>query len=107
MSNNQFPVINCPVDKEWTRIAEAMHKSEQTRTAVHEMKSKVEKLDKLPEISSAMSEIATAVKSLNRNNTILLIILGGILIIKEVVSSGHNFKASGFGTSVEVQREGR
>lgn len=84
------------------RISEAMSKSESTRSQVATMASKVEHLEKLPTIATAITNLADSVKSLNRNNTLLLLLLGALLLVKEIRDSGYNLKASGAGASVEM-----
>lgn len=86
---------HCALSGYTERIRGSMQRSEETHANITLIKSKVDQLDRL-------SDIAAALKSINRNNTILLIILGLILVLHEFRDTGGMIKASGFGSSVEV-----
>jgi len=77
-----------------------MERSESSRNQVSDMASKVAQLDRLP-------DIAAEIRNLNRNNTILLVILGALLIINAVANAGVNLKGSGLGASVELTGTGK
>lgn len=95
---NGLVKIHCPLDQHWTRISSAMERSEASRNTVGEMAAKVSQLDRLP-------DIAAEIRNLNRNNTILLVILGMLLIINAVSNASVNFKGNALGASVEVTQE--
>jgi CHASE3 domain sensor protein len=93
-ANGSFK-LDCPMVQHWTRINSAMDRSEAARNTLQEMSSKVEQLNRLP-------DIAAEIRNLNRNNTILLIILGALLIINAVANAGVNFKGGALGATAEI-----
>lgn len=92
---NGIQKINCPLHDNWHDIKGAMRESATSRASLKEVLSKVDQLDELP-------SIASEIRSLNRNNTILLVILGSLLIINAISNTGVNVKGSIPGGSVEV-----
>jgi hypothetical protein len=93
-SNGKYQT-ECFMEQHWTQINAALQRSEARKDLVDEVTRKVAKLDELP-------SIATEIRNLNRNNTILLVILGMLLIINAVSTASVNFKGSAFGASAEI-----
>lgn len=94
---NGLVKVNCPLDHHWSRISSAMDRSETSRNVVGEMASKVAQLDRLP-------DIAAEIRSLNRNNTILLIFQGIVMLALIACVANMSFKGSFAGSSVEMGR---
>lgn len=95
MPDKQLYKINCHLHDNWHEIKTAMAESATMRSNVSSMVQQVKQLNELP-------SIASEIRNLNRNNTILLIILGSLLIINAVANAGINFKGSIPGSSVEM-----
>lgn len=95
---NGLVKVNCPVAEHWTRINGAVERSEQRKDVVDRVIEKVSRLDELP-------SIAAEIRNLNRNNTILMVILGMLLIINAVSNASVNFKGSALGAAVEVTQD--
>lgn len=97
-SANGLNKFECPVHQNWHRIDTAINRSEARKDMLDNVAVKISQLDSLP-------AIAAEVKALNRNNSILLIILGLLLIINAVADAGINFKGSALGASTEITQK--
>jgi hypothetical protein len=85
----QNSLHHCPFVPYANRIEGSMNRSQETHVAINEIKTQV-------------PAIVTAINRANLSNTIMMIILAVLLVLKEVKGSNTDFKASGFGTSFEA-----
>lgn len=93
---NGLEELACPVAKDWPQAKEAMRRGEEVHEKIETIEQRSSHLESLPNIASTL-------KSLNRNITITLALLGALLLIKELRGSDYNFKAGA--TGIEISRE--
>lgn len=85
--------LACPVAEDWEQAKQAIERGKDVQSMITDIKSKSEHLESLPEIASSL-------KNLNRNLTITLVVLGSLLLIKELRGGDLDFKAGAGGIEI-------
>lgn len=89
--------FNCPAGNDWERYkqvtSDAVNKIIQTNDTMRDIKSQTKHLEALPQIAGSL-------RNLNRNNTLLLVLLAVILIVREVKDSKVNVKVPWLGIEI-------
>jgi len=87
------PSFQCPVGEDWDNVRNAIERSKEVHSTINAINGRTQHLESLPEIASSL-------KHLNRNLTITLIVLGLLLVIKEIRGSDMSISAGTSGISI-------